>query len=183
ISICGERARQAAVIWVETGHVTGVPQELPAEASVTGVDAGMWPSTDNATTRLQAKGRDGGPTLTGANPEAIRTGLGQGEPLDSASRSRMENAFGCDFSSVRVHTDSHAAVISSDLSARAFTIGTDIAFGANEYAPGNPVGDALLAHELAHVVQQRGSALSAVGGRDGQMGEGQLEQDADNSAL
>ncbi len=68
----------------------------------------------------------------------------------------MESAFGSDFSSVRVHDDSTAGNLSSSLNARAFTVGNKIAFGAGEYQPGTMVGDALIAHELAHVVQQGG---------------------------
>jgi hypothetical protein len=68
------------------------------------------------------------------------------------------------------------------MQARAFTIGSDIAFGGEEYKPGTPVGDALIAHELAHVVQQGGG--QAAGGAQHKGGEsGSLEEDADRSAV
>ena len=57
----------------------------------------------------------------------------------------MGAAFGHDFSSVRVHTDSSDAALSDQLNARAFTIGSDIAFGSGEYQPGTMIGDALIA--------------------------------------
>jgi hypothetical protein len=92
----------------------------------------------------------------------------------------MERAFGTSFSTVRVHTDAGASTLSAELRARAFAVGEEVAFAGGRYAPGTPVGDALIAHELAHVLQQRGSqrentTLDGHGGRD-------LEQDADHSA-
>ncbi len=79
-----------------------------------------------------------------------------GQPLDSATRTFMASSFGYDFSQVRVHADERAAETARSIGARAFTYGHDIAFAANEYAPGTPSGRWLLAHELAHVVQQQG---------------------------
>jgi len=89
--------------------------------------------------------------------DAARSQLGAGDSLDSHLQSQMSAAFGHDFSGVRVHTDSRAATLSSNLNARAFTIGTDVAFASGEYRPGTLIGDALIAHELAHVVQQQGA--------------------------
>jgi hypothetical protein len=81
-----------------------------------------------------------------------------GEPLDSATKARMESAFGEDFGDVRVHADADAA---KEQGARAFTSGADIYFDGGEYRPGTPQGMELLAHELTHVVQQRGGASVA----------------------
>ena len=81
-----------------------------------------------------------------------------GQPLDPAVRSFMEPRFGHDFGAVRVHTDTPAAAASRDLGARAFASGTDISFDAGEYRPETAAGRALIAHELAHVVQQHGRA-------------------------
>jgi hypothetical protein len=77
-----------------------------------------------------------------------------GEPLDAATRTFMEARFDHDFSNVRVHTDSKAADGARAVQARAYTIGRDVGFGPNEYAPATGEGKRLLAHELAHVVQQ-----------------------------
>ncbi len=66
----------------------------------------------------------------------------------------MESAFSFDFATVRVHTGPAAHDAASSLGARALTAGTDILFRAGEYLPGTTGGDRLLAHELAHVVQQ-----------------------------
>jgi hypothetical protein len=65
----------------------------------------------------------------------------------------MEQRFAYDFSNVRVHTDQAAAGSAHRLGARAYTVGSDIVFGAEGYRPDHPAGRRLLAHELAHVVQ------------------------------
>jgi Domain of unknown function (DUF4157) len=83
-----------------------------------------------------------------------------GQPLDAATRAFMEPRFGHDFAKVRVHTDARAAESAASYSARAYTLGSDIVFGAGEYTPGTSDGQHLLAHELTHVVQQNGSAAS-----------------------
>lgn len=70
----------------------------------------------------------------------------------------MASRFGHDFGHVRVHADGAAARAAEAISARAFTVGQHVAFGAGAYAPGTTEGDRLIAHELAHVVQQRGAA-------------------------
>ncbi|MEN4917889.1 DUF4157 domain-containing protein [Achromobacter spanius] len=77
-----------------------------------------------------------------------------GHPLDANTRSFMESRFRTDFSGVRVHADERASASADSVQARAFTVGHHIVLGTNEYAPGTPAGRALLAHELAHVIQQ-----------------------------
>ncbi|CAN5908848.1 hypothetical protein BH23GEM7_BH23GEM7_24010 [soil metagenome] len=66
----------------------------------------------------------------------------------------MERHFGHDFSRVRVYTDARAQDSAAAVYARAYTVGYDIVFAAGQYTPGTPEGRRLLAHELAHVVQQ-----------------------------
>jgi outer membrane protein OmpA-like peptidoglycan-associated protein len=78
----------------------------------------------------------------------------------------MESAFGRDFSHVRVHTDAPAAASARALRARAFTLGSDIAFAAGRYAPSTPAGRSLIAHELAHVVQQQQPGPSSSGAEE-----------------
>ena len=86
-----------------------------------------------------------------------------GQPLDVATRVEMEQRFGHDFSQVRVHTDTSAAKAAAGVSAKAYTIGSDLVFGEGHYAPETHEGRQLLAHELAHVVQQsRGGAAPAL---------------------
>ena len=73
----------------------------------------------------------------------------------------MEPRFGADFAPVRVHTDGDAAGGAAAVAARAYTVGNDIVFGAGEYAPGSETGRRLLAHELAHVMQQASGTVVA----------------------
>lgn len=80
-----------------------------------------------------------------------------GQPLDGATRAFMEPRFGRDFSAVRVHADAGASEAAASIAARAFTAGHHLAFGAGEYAPRTDGGRRLLAHELAHTVQQSGN--------------------------
>ncbi len=80
--------------------------------------------------------------------------LGPGQPLDTATRAIVEPRFGRDFSNVRVHTDVGAARAAQQVNALAYTTGHDIVFGAGQYMPHTPDGRKLIAHELAHVVQQ-----------------------------
>lgn len=77
-----------------------------------------------------------------------------GLPLDATTRAFMEPRFGHDFSKVRILTDHESAQTAQWLNARAFTIGNSISFGPGEYDPVSSTGRHLLAHELAHVVQQ-----------------------------
>lgn len=75
----------------------------------------------------------------------------------------MESSFGHDFGNVRVHTGPDAAGLADSLGARAFTTGSDVYFRAGEYQPASAPGRALIAHELAHVVQQRSGRVAAAG--------------------
>jgi outer membrane protein OmpA-like peptidoglycan-associated protein len=79
-----------------------------------------------------------------------------GKPMEASVRSAAERAYGRDLKDVRVHTDGEAASSADALHARAYASGRDIVFGAGAYAPGSSEGQRLIAHELAHVVQQSG---------------------------
>lgn len=99
------------------------------------------------------------PAREGVAPPVVHEALRMpGQPLDTETRAFMEPRFGHDFSRVRVHTDAVAADSARAIGARAYTVGPDIAFGAGEYAPRGRAGKRLLAHELAHVVQQGATA-------------------------
>jgi hypothetical protein len=74
----------------------------------------------------------------------------------------MERGFNFDFSKVRIHADAEAERRASALSARAFTVGRDISFGAGQYRPETLEGAQLLAHELAHVVEQARTGRKAL---------------------
>jgi hypothetical protein len=79
---------------------------------------------------------------------------GGGSPLEPLTRNLMESRFGFDFSKVRIHTDENAASAAQAINSKAFTVGYDIVFGSGQYAPNTVSGSLLLAHELAHIIQQ-----------------------------
>lgn len=97
----------------------------------------------------------GGGTPSIAPPAVHRVLASPGRPLEMRTRGFMEERFGADFSGVRVHTDASAAASARAVGALAYAVGNDVVFGAGRYAPGTSAGDRLLAHELAHVLQQR----------------------------
>ena len=78
-----------------------------------------------------------------------------GQPLDGTTRALMESRFNHDFSHVRVHAENRAAESARSISALAYTVGSDVVFGAGQFAPHSHEGRKLIAHELTHVVQQR----------------------------
>jgi uncharacterized protein DUF4157 len=84
---------------------------------------------------------------------------GQGQPLLPSLREEFEAKFGADFSGVRVHADNQSAEMNRAIQARAFTTGQDMFFGQGAYDPGSRGGQALIAHELTHVVQQVGEQI------------------------
>ncbi|HYH79034.1 MAG TPA: DUF4157 domain-containing protein [Longimicrobium sp.] len=85
-----------------------------------------------------------------------------GAPLDAGTRAAMEPRFGHSFADVRVHVDGRAADSAAAVGAHAYAVGRDVVFGAGRYAPSSADGRRLIAHELAHVVQQSGSAATAI---------------------
>jgi hypothetical protein len=103
-----------------------------------------------------------------------------GQPLDQDTRAFMEPRFGHDFSRVRVHSED--ANSAAALNARAYTLGSDIVFGAGEYAPQTRQGRSLLAHELAHVVQQGGTPAAIQGKPRVDSPSASAEQAADAAA-
>ncbi len=88
----------------------------------------------------------------------IQSSMAGGSPLPSGVRAFMEPRFGSDFSGVRVHTNDHAARLSANLDAHAFTVGNHIFFGNGKYQPESHAGKELIAHELTHTIQQGASA-------------------------
>ena len=82
-------------------------------------------------------------------------------PIQEPVRAQMETRFGADFSAVRIHVNATAAESARTIGAAAYTVGRDIVFSAGRYQPHGSAGRQLLAHELAHVVQQsRGGSAS-----------------------
>lgn len=169
------RVEASAIDWARTGEITGLPASVPSVAALLSGDlAGL--------VALQFK-TEGGSRPTPADPAAVHAQLIQGSPLDGQVASRLGGAFGTHLGDVRVHTDAHAARLTRELGARAFTVGGEIVFAPGQYRPGTIAGDALLAHEVAHVLQQR----QATGNRKVKPGDDPayqaLEEDADQAAV
>ena len=100
---------------------------------------------------------------TGSAPLATWQALTRppgGQPLEAGTRTAMERRFGHDFSQVRVHADAAAAQAAEALGAHAFTVGDNMVFNAGQLDAQTGAGQRLLAHELTHVVQQRGSGAT-----------------------
>jgi Domain of unknown function (DUF4157) len=106
--------------------------------------------------------RDGAGIMPGGvvHPEietAIAGTRGGGVQLEPSTRERLGAGLGDNLDDVRMHTGAVANGLARAVSARAFATGTDVYFAAGEYRPGSAAGDHLLAHEVSHVVQQRGA--------------------------
>jgi len=151
-----ERAAAAAIVSAPTPGAGAVVQRKCACGTHT---PGGGECSDCARERVMRKANGGGA------PSAHPRPLAQGHALDRPLRHSMEAAFSRDFSAVRVHTDAHAAASAQALGAAAYTVGDDIVFGANRYAPASASGLHLIAHELAHVAQRAANGPASVGAK------------------
>lgn len=86
----------------------------------------------------------------------LSRGRSGGQSMPSGLRRQMEGAFGADFSGVRLHADDTARALSDRLQAKAFTVGSDIYLRDGVPDVSSPAGTQVLAHELAHTLQQGG---------------------------
>lgn len=109
----------------------------------------------------KAEGADSSASTGDSLESSIAHSSGSGAALAAHTRDQMEDAFGADFSAVRIHTGSESSTMNEEIGARAFTYGTDIHFNDGEYQPGTQRGTHLLAHELTHVVQQNSAVRRA----------------------
>ncbi|MBC7947053.1 MAG: DUF4157 domain-containing protein [Chitinophagaceae bacterium] len=103
---------------------------------------------------VQTKPQSSAPSVGSKLSSNIESSAGKGKALPKNTLHEMNASFGTDFSGVRIHMDSDAIAMNSELQAQAFTHGQDIYFNSGKYAPENSQGKFLLAHELTHVVQQ-----------------------------
>ncbi len=140
-------------------HVDHEPPGLDAtswQAAAAGLTSGLAPASilnlqrtiGNASVQT---------LLEDEQPSPVHDVIGSrgGSPLDSGTRTLMEDRLGHDFSDVRVHTGPQADESARSINAVAYTVGSDVVFGSGHYAPDTPTGQRTLAHELTHVVQQR----------------------------
>ncbi len=167
------RVEAAVRTWRSGGDISGELRELGAESL-----AGMARVTALQAAAPRRKADAGARDAVGDDAwEAAAQRPGDaGAPLPSGVQRRLARGFGRQFPEVRIHTDDTAAERTAGIRAQAFTLGTDISFARGRYRPGTLAGEALIAHELAHVLQQ--DARNA--GRDvATAGAPALEKNAD----
>jgi hypothetical protein len=102
--------------------------------------------------------RDPNGVAADADAAVARAASSSGAPLDGVLRQRFEGSLGADLGGVRLHTGAASAEAAEAVRARAYTVGSDVHFGAGQYDPSSTDGQFLIAHEVAHTVQQRGGA-------------------------
>ncbi|MDQ3367188.1 MAG: DUF4157 domain-containing protein [Myxococcota bacterium] len=165
---------RAAITAFQAGGIAAIKGDiaaagLGAEASEGAPGATAIPTTpqvqkiEASESGLDEQTADEARSGRGGAPQAVVAGLGEGEHLDPSTATRMGSALGRDVARVRVHRGAEATQLTRNANARAVAIGQDIAFAPNQYQPGTAMGDALLAHELAHTTQQRGGAGTSAG--------------------
>ena len=133
-----------------------VVQRLQAGPTQAG-DDGFAVTPERPRLRLR---RAAGVGASGGGVAALPGAGGGGAPLAGGVLRAMEGAFGADFAGVRVHSDARADALSRSLQAEAFTSGRDLYFRSGAYDPSSRRGQALLAHELTHVQQQRATGAA-----------------------
>jgi hypothetical protein len=131
---------------------TGAGSSGPDRQSV----PGKRTLTEGLVVQRKATGSSESAPDPGAAVAAAATSTGMA--ADPAMRARVEQVTGADLGGVRVHTGAPSHVAAQSLSARAFTVGQNVHFASGEYRPGSADGNRLLAHELAHTVQQGATA-------------------------
>ena len=135
--------------------------------------------SEQAATETESAGKTG-------VPDSVRDVISStGRSLDGSIQRAMEDRMGDSFGDVQIHTGSTAASACESINARAFTVGNHIAFNSGEYDPNSAEGQHVLAHELAHVRQQTGGAVSMLPQDDVDLEidpDPQLEREAEETA-
>jgi hypothetical protein len=156
-----EREADRAADAVMRGESVGSLARAPATAQRMCSGCAGEPAEKDLIQRKCAACETSGADQDRAGEAAAAVGDG-GAPLTPELRHYFEPRFGRDFSDVRLHTDSRAAIAANAIGARAYTIGADLAFARGEYAPASREGVRLIAHELTHVAQQARGAHPAI---------------------
>jgi hypothetical protein len=102
--------------------------------------------------------KETGGQATGPASALERASTSVGAPLPGGVRGSLEKTTGASLGDVKVHTGSESAAAADGLAARAFTTGQDVHFAGGQYSPDTAKGQRLIAHEVAHTIQQRGAA-------------------------
>jgi hypothetical protein len=126
-----------------------------AKPTSTGGTTGGRATQENAAPEIRRAAASDSKADAASVPADFASKLGEGQALDPNTRSFFEQRLGHDLADVRIHHDAQADSAAKQIHARAFTYGRHIAFAAGQFQPGSQEGKQLLAHELAHVLQQR----------------------------
>jgi hypothetical protein len=143
---------------VEADHVAERVMRSVDDEEASDIEADLPSPGAKDDEQVQTKS-EAGNAATQMAPPIVHSALrGPGSPLDAATRGFFEARFNRNFAGVRIHTDNLSAASARAIGAKAYTLGNRIVFSSGRFAPATPQGRLLLAHELAHVVQQ-GSAI------------------------
>lgn len=141
---------------MDHGHAHDRPGDRAARAGGAAIDADLAQESPGKTT-LMHRALDGGGVSSGAEQAVERASSSSGQPLPGDLRRQFESSLRTDLGAVRVHTGSDSATAARGVGAKAFALGNDIHFNAGQYNPGSETGRHLIAHEVAHTVQQGGA--------------------------
>jgi hypothetical protein len=171
-----EQRYEGAQDWVASSETPVYRRHLAPAAPLPAGGAGKR-AVNNVLRKAAGTGSPGSAGAPGtADPGAALGGAGSGAPLPASTRQQMERSFGADFSGVRMHQGGAAEA----LGAQAFADGENVHFAPGRFQPGSRTGDALIGHELAHVVQQREGRVAAPQGKGAAVVEDAgLEAEAD----
>ncbi|MBN2002208.1 MAG: DUF4157 domain-containing protein [Anaerolineae bacterium] len=164
VSEPGDQYEQEADQVAEQVMKMSLPGTPPAGSDAGDAPSSPTPPPDALSRYIQPKWAQraaadgiGGSEVNNDTQARIEGMQGGGDPLPQSERDFFEPRMGVDLGSVRVHKGGEASQTSQDLNARAYTVGSHVAFNEGEYQPGTAGGRRLLAHELTHVVQQGGA--------------------------
>jgi len=138
---------------IQADQIAGRILRMPSRKDASASDL---PSMSLAHT-LHRKALPSTGAIPSQSPRHVQNAMGSGgHPLDAQTRSFFESRMDYDLSGVRVYTDSAAGQSAHAVSARAYSLGSNIVFGKGEYRPETDSGRRLIAHELAHTIRQNG---------------------------
>jgi len=156
-----DRVADTVMRMTDPASASAVPQEVSSESTNSvlqrcscGASSSSGGECEECKSTQLQRSADAPSASTDAPPIVHDVLRSPGQPLDSATRSFMEPRFGADFSNVRVHTDPRAAESAKAVNALAYTVGNNVVFGHGRFSPQTQAGQKLMAHELAHTVQQ-----------------------------
>ncbi len=194
IQFVSRKSSRIASQWAATGNLADIPAEIRNQlptglgdlgfaiiAGATSIVNSIQQGVSSAL-GLFFKAKPNGAKTLSQTPERVMHSLGTGHSLTPNIQGKMEKAYGTNFSNVKVHTGTNAEGLNQKMNSKAFAVGNHIAFGAGQYNPGTINGDALIAHELAHVQQQSDTTHLQTSAQTSNQ-DNKLEKEADNSAV